>query len=452
MTDKQTNIDFITWFRAVTPYIQLFRNKTFVIAFGGEVVVDEKFVALVHDFNLLASLGIRLVLVHGARTQIESRLQVDAHEIAYVQGMRVTDTVTLQSVKEAVGRVRSEIEARLSMGLPNSPMANAAIKVVSGNFVTARPIGVVDGIDLQYTGEVRRVDAGAIHDQLAQGNVVLLSSLGYSPTGEIFNLTLENIAAEVAIALQADKLIFLMNKPGVYQLLKTEEILLRELTVKQGKTWLKRATESDYSDEDTLLYLPWALQACENGVARAHLISHHVDGALLLELFSHEGIGSMITRDPLQVIRQAKIEDIGAILQLIEPLENSGILVRRSRELLEMEIDHFMVLEHDQIIIACAALYPFPDESVCELACLAVHPNHRKTGIGRAMIDYLEQHARKQGFIRLFVLTTRTAHWFLERGFYPAALDELPNPRQQLYNYQRRSKVFQKTLIENQPK
>jgi len=452
MTDKQTNIDFITWFRAVTPYIQLFRNKTFVIAFGGEVVVDEKFVALVHDFNLLASLGIRLVLVHGARTQIESRLQADAHEITYVQGMRVTDAVSLQYVKEAVGRVRSEIEARLSMGLPNSPMANAAIKVVSGNFVTARPIGVVDGIDLQYTGEVRRVNASAIHEQLAQGNVVLLSSLGYSPTGEIFNLTLENIAAEVAIALLADKLIFLMNKPGVCQLLKTEEILLRELTVKQGKAWLKRATESDYSDEDTLLYLPWALQACENGVGRAHLISHHVDGALLLELFSHEGVGSMISRDPLQVIRQAKIEDIGAILQLIEPLENSGILVRRSRELLEMEIDYFMVLEHDQMIIACAALYPFPDESSCELACLAVHPDHRKAGIGRKLIDHIEQLARQQGFNRLFVLTTRAAHWFLERGFYSATLDQLPQPRQQLYNYQRRSKVFQKTLTENQPK
>lgn len=439
-------MDFVTWFRAVTPYIQLFQNKIFVIAFGGEVVADEKFVALVHDFNLLASLGIRLVLVHGARAQIESRLQMDENETTYVQGMRVTDAITLQYVKEAVGRVRSEIEARLSMGLPNSPMANAAIKVVSGNFVTARPIGVVDGVDLQYTGEVRRIHASAIHDQLAQGNVVLLSSLGYSPTGEIFNLTLENIAAEVAIALQADKLVFLMNKPGVYQLPETEDSLLRELTVKQGKTWLRQAAKTGYSDEDTLLYLPWALQACERGVARAHLISHRIDGALLLELFSHEGIGSMITRDPLQVIRQAKIEDIGAILQLIEPLENSGILVRRSRELLEREIGHFMVLEHDHMIIACAALYPFPDESACELACLAVHPDHRKTGIGRALIDYLEQHAKRQGFDQLFVLTTRAAHWFLERGFYPATLDQLPQPRQQLYNYQRRSKVFQKML------
>jgi len=448
----QPDTNFITWFRAVTPYIQLFRNKIFVIAFGGDVVADEKFVSLVHDFNLLASLGIRLVLVHGARPQIESRLQADAHEISYVQGMRVTDANALQYVKEAVGRVRSEIEARLSMGLPNSPMANAAINVVSGNFVTARPIGVVDGIDLQYTGEVRRINASAIHEQLAQGNVVLLSSLGYSPTGETFNLTLENIAAEVAIALQANKLVFLMSKPGVCQLLTAEETLLRELTVKQGKTWLKHATESGYPDEDTLLYLPWALQACERGVARTHLISHHVDGALLLELFSHEGVGSMITRDPLQVIREAKIEDIGAILQLIEPLENSGILVRRSRELLEMEIGHFMVLEHDQMIIACAALYPFPDESACELACLAVHPDQREAGIGRTLIDYLEQHARQQGFNRLFVLTTRTAHWFLERGFYPAALDQLPHPRQQLYNYQRRSKVFQKILTANQPK
>ncbi|MDT8364227.1 MAG: amino-acid N-acetyltransferase [Nitrosomonas sp.] len=448
----QADTEFITWFRAVTPYIQLFQNKIFVIAFGGEVVMDEKFVSLVHDFNLLASLGIRLVLVHGARAQIESRLQTDAHEITYVQGMRVTDAATLQCVKEAVGRVRGEIEARLSMGLPNSPMANAAIKVISGNFVTARPIGVVDGIDLQYTGEVRRINASAIHDQLAQDNVVLLSSLGYSPTGEIFNLTLENVAAEVAIALQADKLLFLMNKPGICQIADTDERLLRELTVKQGKTWLNRAAKSRYPDEDTLLYLPWALKACEHGVARAHLISHHIDGALLLELFSHEGVGSMITRDSLQIIRQAKIEDIGAILQLIEPLENSGILVRRSRELLEMEIGYFMVLEHDHMIIACAALYPFREESACELACLAVHPDHRKAGIGRTLIDHLEQHAKQQGFNRLFVLTTRTTHWFIERGFCPATLDQLPHPRQHLYNYQRRSKVFQKILLVSQPK
>ena len=438
---------FITWFRSVTPHIHACRGKIFVIAFGGEVVPDGKFVELVQDFNLLASLGIRLVLVHGARPQIETRLQADRQKISYVQGIRVTDAAALQCVKEAVGKVRVEIEALLSMGLPNTPMANAAIRVASGNFVTARPIGVVDGIDLQYTGEVRRINTTAILDQLGQGTVVLLSPLGYSPTGEIFNLTLENPAAEVAIALRADKLIFLMDTPGIHQRSETGDTFLQELTVKQGKALLAAMnTVSPQPDEDTRLYLPWALHACEQGVERVHLISRHTDGALLLELFTHSGIGSMITRDPLQIIRQAGIEDIGAILQLIEPLENAGALVRRSRELLEMEIERFVVLEHDNMIIACAALYPFPDEHACELACLAVHADYRKTGIGRRLIDYLENQAKEQGYTRVFVLTTRTAHWFVERGFAETTLDQLPQPRQNLYNYQRRSKVFVKPI------
>jgi len=443
----KSETEFITWFRSVTPYIHVFRGKTFVIAFGGEAVSDERFVELVHDFNLLASLGIRLVLVHGARPQIESRLQMNQQEITYVQGMRVTDASTLQCVKEAVGKVRVEIEALLSMGLPNSPMANSAIRVTSGNFVTARPIGVLEGVDLQYTGEVRRVNTAAIQAQLEQGAVTLLSPLGYSPTGEIFNLTLENIAAEVAIALKADKLIFLMDAQGMYQKPGRSDTLMQELTVKQGKALLATMeTAMQQPEEDIQFYLPWALHACEQGVARAHLISHHIDGALLLELFTHAGIGSMVTRDPLQIIRQAKIEDIGAILQLIEPLENAGVLVRRSRELLEIEIERFMVLEHDNMIIACAALYPFPDDKACELACLAVHPHYRKAGIGRTLIDHLENQARERGYTRLFVLTTRTAHWFVERGFFETTLDQLPQPRQNLYNYQRRSKVFVKLV------
>lgn len=443
----QLDIEFVTWFRSVTPHIHASRGKTFVIAFGGEVVADGKFIELVQDFNLLASLGIQLVLVHGARPQIESRLQADQLKISYVQGMRVTDAMTLQYVKEAVGKVRVEIEALLSMGLPNSPMANAAIRVTSGNFVTARPVGVLEGTDLQYTGEVRRINAAAILDQLKQGVVVLLSPLGYSPTGEIFNLTVENTAAEVAIALKADKLIFLVDTPGIQQQTESGNMLLQELTVRQGKTLLATMNaKADQLNEDIRLYLPWALHACEQGVERVHLISRHTEGALLLELFTHGGIGSMITRGPLQIIRQADIKDIGAILQLIEPLENTGILVRRGRELLEMEIERFTVIEHDNIIIACAALYPFPDEKACELACVAVHPAYRKAGVGRILIDHLEEQARKQGYQHIFVLTTRTAHWFVERGFSETTPDQLPQSKKHLYNYQRRSKVFVKSI------
>lgn len=442
-------MDFVSWFRSVAPYINSFRHKVFVVAFGGEVVADGKFIELVHDLNLLASLGVRLVLVHGARPQIESRLNEHDLQTTYIRGMRVTDAAALQCVKESIGRVRVEIEALLSMGLPNSPMANAAIRVASGNFVTARPIGVIEGIDLMHTGEVRKVDISAIRSRLEQGELALLSPLGYSPTGEIFNLTLENVAAEAAIALKAEKLIFLMDTEGIEKSTVDSEqaVLLRELTAAEGRSLLKEFGRKTVKlAEDAQLYLPFALHACERGVSRVHLISRHVDGAILQELFTHSGIGTMISEGPLQNLRAARIEDVGAILQLIEPLEADGTLVRRSRELLEMEIDRFVVIEHDRMTVGCAALYPFPDDMAGELACLTVHPDYRSAGCGDALLKAIEAKARSQGSKKLFVLTTRTAHWFVERGFLSADVSQLPKVKQGLYNYQRRSKVFMKPL------
>lgn len=442
------NADFITWFRSVAPYVNAFRGKIFVVAFGGEVVADGKFVELVHDLNLLASLGVRLVLVHGARPQIEARLQEHKLKTAYIKGMRVTDAATLQCVKESVGRVRVEIEALLSMGLPNSPMANAAIRVASGNFVTARPVGVVEGVDLIHTGEVRKVDAAAIRSRLEQGEVALLSPLGYSPTGEIFNLTLENVAVAAAIALNAEKLIFLMDAAGIEEKPTSKSgKLLRELTVAESKVLLAKLENhpARFSD-DVQSYLPCAVQACEGGVARVHLISRHVDGAVLQELFTHDGIGSMISRGPLRSLRNAGVEDVGGILQLIEPLEAKGVLVRRNRELLEMEIDRFVVLEHDRRIVGCAALYPFPDEKAGELACLAVHPDYRNAGYGDTLLKHVEVKAKTQGSKNLFVLTTGAAHWFVERGFEETGVEKLPKSKQGLYNYRRRSKVFMKKI------
>ena len=441
--------DFVTWFRSVAPYVNAFRNKIFVVAFGGEVVADGKFVELVHDLNLLASLGVRLVLVHGARPQIENRLNECELQTTYVRGMRVTDAAALQCVKESIGRVRVEIEALLSMGLPNSPMANAAIRVASGNFVTARPIGIVEGIDLMHTGEVRKIDTAAIRSRLEQGELALLSPLGYSPTGEIFNLTLENVAAEAAIALKAEKLIFLMDTAGIETKCpdSSETLLLRELTVAEGKVLLKKLPNKTAKlPDDTQLYLPFAVEACEGGVSRVHLISRHVDGAMLQELFTHSGIGSMISEGPLQNLRDARIEDVGGILQLIEPLEIDGTLVRRNRELLEMEIGRFVVVEHDRMIVGCAALYPFPEDKAGELACLTVHADYRSTGCGDTLLRNIEARAQSQGSNRLFVLTTRSSHWFVERGFLETDVGELPKAKQGLYNYRRRSKVFVKKI------
>jgi amino-acid N-acetyltransferase len=418
-----------------------FRGRSFVIAFGGEVVDDSaKFLALIHDLNLLASVGVRLVLVHGARPQIEARLKQLKHRTRYVNGLRVTDDIALSCAKEASGRMRVEIEALLSMGLPNSPMAGSDIRVASGNFVTAKPLGVLDGVDLMHTGEVRKIDAVGIRDRLDHNELVLLSPIGYSPTGEIFNLPLEDVAAAAAIALGADKLIFLMDSAGVVTGKHAE--LKHELTCSQAERLMLRNVASS---GDAGLYLPRAVTACRAGVKRAHLISRHVDGALLLELFTHRGVGTMLTQDPVEKLRPAKIDDIGGILRLIEPLENDGTLVKRSRELLEMEIERFVVLEHDRVITGCAALYPF-EQGVAELAGLAVHPDHRRAGAGERLLLAVEARARQRRIKRLFVLTTRTAHWFIERGFQTAAVTSLPRRRQDLYNFQRRSQVLIKRL------
>ena len=432
---------FVQWFRAAAPYIHAFRGRTFVIAFGGEVVSDGRFYELTHDLNLLAALGVRIVLVHGARTQIDERLKQHKHRARYERGLRITDDIALSCAKEASGRLRVEIEALLSMGVQNSPMANADIRVASGNFVTAKPIGVVEGVDYIHTGEVRKIDAVGIRDRLDHNELVLLSPLGYSPTGEIFNVALEDVAASAAAALQAEKLIFLMDAPGVVTGKRAE--LRRELTCSDAEKLLARGVALP---PDVQLYLPRAVRACREGVKRVHLISSRTEGGLLLELFTRRGVGTMLTQDPLERLRPAKIEDIGGILQLIEPLESEGILVKRSRDLLEMEIERFVVLEHDRMVIGCAALYPFPEEGSGELACLAVHPDFRGQGGGERLMEAIEAKARRQRMKRLFVLTTRTEQWFVERGYGETTVADLPRRRQTLYNYQRRSVVLLKRL------
>ena len=446
---------FVSWFRSVAPYIHAFGGKTFVIAFGGEVVDDGQFISLSHDLNLLASLEVRIVLVHGSRTQIESRLKRANLKTKLAGGLRVTDDQAMEVVKEANGSIRVEIESLLSMGLVNSPMAGSDIRVASGNFVTAKPIGVLEGIDLQHTGEVRKVDSTAIQKRLDDGEMVLLSPLGYSPTGEAFNLSLEDVAVSTAIALHADKLIFLMDSSGVHN---ARGELLREMTAQKAKNLLQHV-KNNYSKndeaespkapnitEDEAYYLPAAIRACDHGVARTHLICRHTDGAILQELFTHDGIGTMVTEMPLESMRQAEIDDVGALLQLIEPLEAEGILVRRGRERLEIEIEQFYIMEHDGRVIGCAALYPFAQEKMAEFACLAIHPAYRGCGRGDRLFHYCEAQAKELGYKTLFCLTTRTEHWFLERGFIEKTVTDLPTEKQQIYNLQRRSKVFVKKL------
>lgn len=433
-------IRFVDWVRGAAPYFHTFRGKTFVLAFGGEVAQGELLQDLCHDCNLLGALGVRLVLVHGARPQIEAELARRGLESHYHKGWRITDEAALECVKAAVGVTRIEIEACLSQGLPNTPMAGGYMRVTGGNFVTARPIGVVDGVDFHYTGTVRRVIADEIKADLDQQNVVLISNLGFSPSGEIFNLAMEEVAEEVAAALTAEKLIYLCDAPG---LLDEKGRLIEAITADEAE---RKLVEGVGLTEDLHLFLPRAINAVRRGVSRAHLIDRDKDGGLLLEFFTRQGVGTMVTRDPLHRLREATVEDVGAVLQLIAPLEADGTLVRRGRELIEMEIGRFTLAEHDGVVVGCAALYPFSEEGMAEMACLAVTAEYRRAGLGERLMLHVAQRAKEKGLKELFVLTTRTEHWFRERGFREVGPEHLPERKRDLYNFRRRSKVLVKPL------
>ncbi|AMN50698.1 MULTISPECIES: amino-acid N-acetyltransferase [unclassified Psychrobacter] len=433
----QIKPEYVHWFRNSAPYINTHRGKTFVIMFGGEAVNHPNFSTLIHDFALLHSLGIKLVLVHGARPQIEKNLKEVGITSPLHRDIRVTPRAAMPSILQAVGAIRLQIEAQLSMGLANSPMYGSRIDAVSGNFVTARPYGIRDGVDHQMTGEVRSIDIEAIKNNLIHDHIVILGSMGYSATGEVFNLLSEDVALSAAVALGADKLIFLGEEADI----NDNGRLLHEMIPNEVDRFLR---ERDLNNEINY-FLHCASNACRQGVHRTHIISYAKDGALLEELFTRDGSGTLISHDPYEEIRHANIDDVVGLIELLTPLEEQGILVSRSRERLEQEIDNYSVIERDGMILGCAALYPL-DTDAAEVACVAVHPEYRNGSRGADLLAFLEQQARSHGLHKLFVLTTRTAHWFVEQGFAEVDASVLPAARQEKYHNGRNSKVFQKTL------
>lgn len=441
---QSTTLQYVHWFRHSAPYINAHRNKTFVIMFDGEAVQHQNFQHIIHDIALLHSLGIRLILVHGARPQINAQLLQSNIKTPFHEDIRVTTRESLNSVMSAVGAIRLQIEAQLSMGLANSPMYGARIDVVSGNFITAKPYGIRDGVDFQLTGEVRSVDTDAIQRHLDNHNIVLLGPSGYSTTGEVFNLLTEEVATKTAISIKADKLIFLGEQAGI---INQHQELLREISSQQLDQYIHQYQSAH---PQWAMPLRAAQTASMNGINRVHLLSYAHDGALVEELFTRDGCGTMVTDAHYEEVRMANIQDVGGLISLLRPLEEQGILVYRSRERLESEIEKFAVIERDGMILACAALYPIPttnDElKSAEIACVAVHPSYRKSNRGSQILHYLEEKARSLDVQQLFILTTRTAHWFLEHGFEHASVDDLPNARQELYNYQRNSLVCKKIL------
>ena len=425
----------IAWFRHTGPYIKAHRGRTFVVYLGNGALESAGLVTLVHDLALLHSLGVRLVLVHATRTAIDAALCAE-QSAQFHAGIRITDNATLAIASETAARKRVQLEQLLSMGLPNTPLKDARLRVLGGNVVTARPIGVHDGIDYQHSGAVRRIDGDGVRAMLDQDAIALLSPLGYSPAGELFSVSASEVAEAVAVAINADKLIFLDRHPGLET---SDGELIRQCTVASAQA-LKITDDEQRRLRDT------ACRACSNGVARSHLLSYEREGALLEELFTHDGSGTLIAQNPYEQARAAEIEDIASIFELIRPLEENGALVKRSRERLEEEISRFLILERDRRVIACAALYPYNAEKIGEIACVATHPDYRGAGRAEQLLSELLGQARALSLTHVFALTTQSTHWFLEQGFEPATLEEMPVEKQRLYNWQRNATVLRRAV------
>ncbi len=443
------NFTFVPWFRSVAPYIHMHRGKTFVIGIAGEAIAAGKLHNIVQDLALIQSMGVRIVLVHGFRPQVNEQLAAKGHIPRYSHGMRITDSVALDCAQEAAGQLRYEIEAAFSQGLPNTPMAGSTVRVISGNFITARPVGIVDGVDFMHSGLVRKVDVDGIMRSLDMGALVLLSPFGFSPTGEAFNLTMEEVATSVAAEMQADKLLFLTEIPGIridpHAPASDDNPIDTELPLAAAKKLLSESPNPT-QPTDLAFYLQHCVKACEEGVERSHILPFGVDGALLLEVYVHDGIGTMVVDEKLEELREATADDVGGILQLIEPFEKDGTLVKRDRTEIERDIDHYTIVEHDGVIFACAALYPYPESRTAEMAALTVSPQSQGQGDGEKVLKRVEQRARAMGLKSIFVLTTRTMHWFLKRGFVQTDPDWLPEARKRKYNWDRKSQVLVKKL------
>ena len=429
------NQDFVQWFRGAAPYIKAHRKKTFVILISDEIIQSDRLTGLIHDIALLNHLGNKLVILHGSRNNIDQQLAKHNITSEFNRNIRISDVESLPYIIQAINEIKSHLESQLSMGLPNTPMSGSEISLVSGNFVTGMPLGVIDGIDMQHSGKVRDIKHEAINDLLEKNHVILLSNIGYSRTGEIFNLPAEELATETAKAINADKLIFI-------QLDQSNTELADTLSTSECEGLIRDTLTPDHLKG----LLELAVNAIQSNVKRVHIIDQQVDGGLLLELFTRDGYGTMITNSFYEGIRSANIDDIGGILRLIEPLESTGALVERSREQIELEIRHFHVIEKDGMIIACVACIAEPDHDIAEVACLAVHASYQRSGLGKQLLQVSERQALKQNVNQLYILTTRTSHWFIENGFVEASVSSLPKSKQKIYNDDRKSKIMMKSI------
>lgn len=426
--NSATDLDpFVRAFREAAPYIHYLRDKTIVLAISSHVIAAEHFASLAQDISLLGSLGIKVVVVHGVRKYINDLMSQSDTPLSSYKGKRITDEQTLIKVKQACGEVRFDLEAALSSGVSNSPQNGTRNRLVSGNFISAKPLGVIDGIDMGYTGTIRRIDFAMIKQLLQQQCMVLVSPMGHSLSGKTFNLSMDEVAAEIAIGLHAEKLVFINEEAGVLDQAGT---LIRNLAANEAVSLFEQVPQH----KSIKRLLPSTLKALQNGVKRVQYISGAIDGSLFSELFTKNGSGTSLAQNAFVHIRQAVSDDIPDIIRLVRPLEDQGVLLHRSHDYLENHIDEFSMLEHDEQVYGCVALKRFKNSNMGELACLVVSPDAQEGGYGELLLQHVQKQARAAKLKTLFCLSTHTGEWFSERGFQDASIDDVPLERQRQYH------------------
>jgi len=417
--------------RGILRYVPQFRERTFVIAADGAIVTDDNFGNILMDVAVLRSLNVRVVLVHGASAQIQALAEAQVAEASDLEGTGVTDAATLELALTAANRLTHEILEGLSA---------ADLRGASPNAVIAHPLGILRGVDHLFTGRVERIDVELLQTLLASGILPVLPPLGTDGDGRSYRLNSDSVALEVAKALSAVKLIYMTTVDG----LVVGGALARQISVDE----LGSALDKGQVGAALASKARHAVAACRFGVPRVHVINGTVDEGLLAEVFSNEGIGTLVYANEYRQIRRARRRDVRNILQLIQTSVESEELLPRTHAEIEQELDDYYIYEVDRNPVACVALHVFANEKKGEVACLRVRPSHEHQGIGRRMTQFVEDRAREMGLRMLLALSTQAFNFFQSKaGFTEGAPEDLPAPRREKYEQSgRRSKVLVKRL------
>jgi amino-acid N-acetyltransferase len=423
----------LTDLRGILQYIPQFREKTFILAVDGAIVTDENFATLLLDVAVLRSLSIRVVLVHGASAQIKALAREQNVKTSDLDGGGITDAATLQLALTAANRLTHEILEGLS--------AND-LRAASTNVVIAHPEGIIQGVDHLFTGKVERVDVQLLQTLLAQDVIPVIPPLGFDGDGKTYRVNSDGVAVAVAEALKAVKLIFITSQDGIL----VQGRLIRQMLVADLESVL--ALQKNDIAPEQLSKVLHAIAACKAGVPRVHIINGKVDEGLLAEVFSNDGIGTLIYANEYQQIRRAMKKDVRAIQLLTKAAVESDELVKRTRAVIEKSLGDYYIFEIDKNPVACVALHVYPEQKKGELACLYVNPSYENQGIGRKLIQFVENKAREMGLIELLTLSTQAFTYFQSKGgFAEGTPDDLPPARAKIYEQSgRNSKVLVKKL------